>query len=1301
MPASSRPFLCYGVPLFGWRPATLGWLWVWILCLAMSAALSAAPPVVRSTYYDGVVSYANQFAAHGAFTLNTPAMTIEAWVYRMDATRCETIVSHGFQNSYWLGFCPRLRFYRSGGFSADADVEVPARQWTHVAASYDGTRVRFYIDGVLAGDKVLAHGTAKVFNALTLGADFTLLAPNAERYVFRGYLDEIRLWNTARTQSQIQDFRFAEPRGLPELMVAFPDAGSQTTLPDAEHVSEIAAWRESGFGILPTRLVIPKAVFPIVMDGTLRMDTEYAGAEQMVIRYSDGKLNPDGVVYLVYEGNTNFATVHMATSSLKYPTVPGENSGLGVYVHGNGTPNAVRSSADFSIAVPLSGASTGVHYETGGFTLPLTPGASTWQTALAGCQGEFHPACIELSIAGPLWGGATPHRLMLQHYGVTSLSDAHSVPGNASGGSPASWAEVAFGDSVDVPTRSAQVLALTPVAGSWDPDRRDYTNYLTRTIRFYSGDSSATGAFVEGYSGGSAMWVGGTVRADRLVTVQVLLHPGDEIQSLYFTPQTGARLIATNAPGEYVFSLCDGTNACNIGVLTLGMRPELGPVAIYGASPSNPVPVVTIRDHPLKQRGGGTLRVFGTNLHDQIEFYAANCPSNQVLACLATGDSFQLNVVGRDPDRSWMDLEVPEVARRWWNFSVRLWARDRFRTRDFPGVEWNTADGANGYITFTPPPWPQLYGFEYPNTGGFTSPEEFEAVFGESIFTYIPLPPFKVRDPYYFAFWWWLWLALSDANQGGSCHGFAGTSQLYYRGLLPLSLYDNALSGGPSGVHFPAGFPGVSVGDHEIPYGAPKWSGFDLFHAFEPRSLWAQIRVFMMCQFSQEALDNTISQVRFSSSLGSDPVEQLNYLRSGTSGHVLCFNPGGIGEGHCVVPYQLDADKGFDAAVSTEVDKPGYTMIRVYDNNRPEQVAFMEIAPRSAGGRYTFRLDSSSVWSSQSLTRTPIGLFTGARHAPGASFIHDGDLLFRLATASGVRAEAVGSGASRLGFDAAGQFHDEYPGARAVAPLTGPTNRNNTGFFAFFPPGSTPAKVNLRVYGSNYAFHAGQDFLSLQCIASNAVPGASESLEMLAGAGGRFQGLRLRSATPARDFTPMVCQTFDGTNRTVLRLDGLRLPNNTDLEMAGLDGEPGVRVVNRSPGALSFSIKFDAVDGTRGVVQDAVIESLLVPPGAAAAIKARDLAGSGLLTVELDLDNDGIVDRVLRQPSEYVLTIRGEGMKARIEWRVREGEAILETSPSLFPGAWTTVEGVPSRTGTLRGLTVPASAASGFFRLRR
>jgi hypothetical protein len=69
--------------------------------------------------------------------------------------------------------------------------------WTHVAATYDGARIRFYVNGVLASSTP-ASGTYQVNAApLWLGGN----AVYGEH--FKGKLDEVRMYNRALAPAEI------------------------------------------------------------------------------------------------------------------------------------------------------------------------------------------------------------------------------------------------------------------------------------------------------------------------------------------------------------------------------------------------------------------------------------------------------------------------------------------------------------------------------------------------------------------------------------------------------------------------------------------------------------------------------------------------------------------------------------------------------------------------------------------------------------------------------------------------------------------------------------------------------------------------------------------------------------------------------------------------------------------------------------------------------------------------------------------------------------------------------------------
>ena len=78
--------------------------------------------------------------------------------------------------------------------------------WHHAAATYDGSQLRLYLDGVPEGspltiNRPVASGSSQVVN---IGS--ASIMTNAIDGVFQGSIDEARIWNSAR--SAAQDPRF-------------------------------------------------------------------------------------------------------------------------------------------------------------------------------------------------------------------------------------------------------------------------------------------------------------------------------------------------------------------------------------------------------------------------------------------------------------------------------------------------------------------------------------------------------------------------------------------------------------------------------------------------------------------------------------------------------------------------------------------------------------------------------------------------------------------------------------------------------------------------------------------------------------------------------------------------------------------------------------------------------------------------------------------------------------------------------------------------------------------------------------
>ncbi len=133
----------------------------------------------------------------------TSALTIEAWVAVTNVNpnpgQCDSIAGKNWTQSWWIGICgTTLRsFVRSGGINRDAG-SLPAGSWTHVAVVFDGSHRLHYINGELAGSWAESSPLTPNGEEVRIGSDVQF--PHTPQ----GAIDEVRLWNVARTQAQIR-----------------------------------------------------------------------------------------------------------------------------------------------------------------------------------------------------------------------------------------------------------------------------------------------------------------------------------------------------------------------------------------------------------------------------------------------------------------------------------------------------------------------------------------------------------------------------------------------------------------------------------------------------------------------------------------------------------------------------------------------------------------------------------------------------------------------------------------------------------------------------------------------------------------------------------------------------------------------------------------------------------------------------------------------------------------------------------------------------------------------------------------
>ena len=140
--------------------------------------------VGTALYFDG---YRNSVEIPNSESLSmTEQITIEVWTnMRTDSSVGGSIVSKTtFLNvSYFLREVNRGQIYWHGSDSNSP----PAGEWHHIAATYDGTIYKCYIDGELSGEKDWGYASTITDNELpvTIGASFD------------GMIDEVKVYDHA------------------------------------------------------------------------------------------------------------------------------------------------------------------------------------------------------------------------------------------------------------------------------------------------------------------------------------------------------------------------------------------------------------------------------------------------------------------------------------------------------------------------------------------------------------------------------------------------------------------------------------------------------------------------------------------------------------------------------------------------------------------------------------------------------------------------------------------------------------------------------------------------------------------------------------------------------------------------------------------------------------------------------------------------------------------------------------------------------------------------------------------------
>jgi hypothetical protein len=148
----------------------------------------------------------------------TTELTYELWM-KPNATS-GVLLAHESWNTGYIHFQfhgSKIGFDVNGGNDNIFNYVFSSNTWYHIAAVYSSTAhtLKFYVNGVLQSTVV-----NNSFPSVVGNVPITIGSWNNDRY-FSGNMDDIRIWNVARTDSQIQSAMNSELTGNESGLVAY------------------------------------------------------------------------------------------------------------------------------------------------------------------------------------------------------------------------------------------------------------------------------------------------------------------------------------------------------------------------------------------------------------------------------------------------------------------------------------------------------------------------------------------------------------------------------------------------------------------------------------------------------------------------------------------------------------------------------------------------------------------------------------------------------------------------------------------------------------------------------------------------------------------------------------------------------------------------------------------------------------------------------------------------------------------------------------------------------------------------
>ncbi len=323
----------------------------------------------------------------------TSGMTVEAWINptRADGWRTAIIKERAGDLAYALYSSGQDRpsMYLTNG-SVQTTAAAAANTWTHLAATYDGSTLRFYVNGTQTASAARSSGLTASAGALRLGGN------SIWSEWFAGRMDDVRIYSTALTAAQIQA-DMSTPVGPPVADTTPPSAPQNLSVAAAAGRLDLA-WSASTDNVGVARYHVHRSTTAGFTPSAANRVATVTG-----LSYSDSP--PNGTYYyrvIAEDAATNSSTRSSEASGYLGPDITPPSAPQNLTAAGSlGRVNLTWSASTDNIGV----ARYNVHRSTtAGFTpnegnrIATVTGTSHADTGLA--AGTYHYRVLAEDAAG-------------------------------------------------------------------------------------------------------------------------------------------------------------------------------------------------------------------------------------------------------------------------------------------------------------------------------------------------------------------------------------------------------------------------------------------------------------------------------------------------------------------------------------------------------------------------------------------------------------------------------------------------------------------------------------------------------------------------------------------------------------------------------------------------------------------------------------------------------------------------------------------------------------------------------------